>query len=424
MNDIYKLRHLKIPKGTTRVIDIKARARVMISLFTTKQHTYITDLNNDNVFIHADTPTTQDLAKPLQIKDYDPDTPGTLPSFTGTKIQKHDKFVINNISDVNRLFRIDCHLTLHTYFGNTEYYKNISKIMTKYNKNYIGDGWTLVRRVTPDFKAWHPSDDNLRMTKRYIYKGTFTDNNDILDKMSLKDQHRHFNDKDSIYTFSRTAGDVNISDFNEILFASSKEIITPGGNRIPEKWLVIRKSQILQTDSVAIKKSSEQIEIITGEGRKRVKIFNGNFPPLSFAAEGHDHWQDGSGYLTYSDLRSGPLIGLEDIGGNINRGERAVGVNTTLNNNPNQLLYAENSVNKRSLDYTIPMDYTHRYQKCFHYVRGSGCWDKRWRNNYENIAHIYDENRWGKIHYLDNINNLGGMNVFIRYNPALDRNTS
>ena len=216
MNDIYQLNHLKIPNNTIRIIDIKSGNTNMV---ITLQKSYnINDLKSSTKNNH------------LKFYKMGGDEYTTT---TDPLIKKHTKFIISNDDDTNRTFQVDCHLTIHSDLVNTQFYRNISEMIS--TTDYVGTGWTLVGRVTENIdNRWDDIINNFD-TEDTIKEDIFIGDEDIDDK-DKDEKHSIFNNKNSKYCFKRSSKSVNLSDYNEILIGTSNEVIQSDGSRLPTKW--------------------------------------------------------------------------------------------------------------------------------------------------------------------------------------------
>ena len=425
MNDIYKLKHLKIPADTTRVVDIPKNSKSIVSSFKSIRKTDLEAFDNLDFYdFNNDT---------LNLKEQD-------------KISKHEKFIIDNKDQYNsRVFRIDAHITIHATLVNTEFYSNISKLIAhNYNDEgidprdgnyYVGTGWVLIRRLSPRYKkgkVWNPTNDNLALTSEYMYDN---DGNEYIAK-DIVEEHNIYNNKNSQFTFSRTTVDANLENFNQYLIATADDFITASGDRLPNKWMVFNKEEIFENNKPTVK-HSEKINVIANNNNKfnpeDIRIFNGNsnyggyFKPTKTSSGGEPKGapEYGNNYVySYQDFNTrntnkftGPIIFNKDH----NLTFHGRGPNqTALNNNDNDVLYAEENLTDEKLDF-IYNRYKGRERHTFFDLFGDKLHE--WKYHYD-YNRRYDFSSHHKINYYNNISQNGGINVYVRYNPKIDKSPS
>ena len=350
--------------------------------------------------------------------------------YNNIKIKKHEKFLVRNKDKFNnKIFSVDSPLTIHGTLTNTPYYKTISKWISHNYNDYVGDGWILVRRLAPGYKTWNPANDNLGMTESYIYdtKGLEYKPKDIVEEFNI------MNNKNSQFTFSRTANDVNLSNFNQYLFASSNEYTTPDGEKLPEKWMVVNKDELFDNNIPKNLNPNVNRNFSNIEGshtskfdKYSIRIYNGDaygtqMCPQSTRTGGGGYPNGarphGDHYVhTYQDYAmsnsspsKGPIITYDD-NDKYGRGPGQI----KLNKKENSIMYAEEqSLNKESLNFNYKK-YEGREQHWL--VSAFGGRDAKWKYKYNDASRTFQPH---ELNYFNNIDKFGGINVYIRYNSAL-----
>ena len=350
--------------------------------------------------------------------------------YNNIKIKKHEKFLIRNKDKFNnKIFSIDSPLTIHGTLTNTSYYKTISNWIRHNYNDYVGDGWILVRRVAPGYGAWNPANDDLRMTESYIYdtEGVEYKPKDVVEEFNI------MNNKNSQFTFSRTANDVNLSNFNQYLFASSNEYTTPDGEKLPEKWMVVNKDELFDNNipknlNPNVNRNFSNIEgSHTNKFKKySIRIYNGDTYGTQMCPQstrtGGGGYPNGAphhgnhyvhAYQDYAMINSspskGPIITYDD-----NNIYGTGPGQLELNKKENSIMYAEEqSLNKESLNFNY-QKYGGREQHWFFSAFGGR--DAKWKYNYSPASRTFQPH---ELNYFNNIYKFGGINVYIRYNSTL-----